>query len=181
MKLLFDFLPVVVFYIVYMHYGIFIATAALVVTSFLQITLFWLKYRRFEKMYFIIFFIGLLMGGATLLFHNEMFIKWKPTAIYWILALAFLVSQFFGSKTLSQRMLESNVSVPNSVWQRINLSWIIFCVVTGAINIFVIYHYDTDVWVNFKLFGLLGITLIFAIGQALYLSRYIKSEEPEKS
>lgn len=179
MKFLYDFFPILLFFIAYKLEGIYVATAVIIVSSFIQIAFFWIKYRRFEKMHLITFAIVFLLGGATILLHNETFIKWKPTVINWLFALAFLVSQFIGSKPLIQRMLESSIKVTsNAVWTRLNVSWILFFMATGAANLYVAYQFDTDTWVNFKLFGLLSLTFLFIIGQSIYLMRYMV-EEPQ--
>ncbi|GAB4391218.1 MAG: septation protein A [Gammaproteobacteria bacterium] len=173
MKLLFDFLPIVLFFITFKLYGIYIATSTAIIISVLQVGIFWLKNRRFENMHLITLAIITLLGGATLFFHNELFIKWKPTTINWILALAFLSSQYIGSKPLIQRLMDSNVNLPTTIWLRINTSWVIFFLLMGTANLYVAYNFDTNTWVNFKLFGVLGLTLVFVVIQAIYLTRHM--------
>jgi intracellular septation protein len=177
MKLVFDFFPIFVFFVVFKLSNVYAATGAFLLASCLQMAIYWYLHRRFEQMHIITFILGLVLGGATLLWHNEIFIKWKPTAIYWAFATVFLGSQFFGSKTLIQSLMESNIMLPHSIWQRLNLSWCVFFVLMGTLNLYVVYHFNTNTWVNFKLFGLLGLTLLFIIIQAFYLSRHIKPEE----
>lgn len=116
-----------------------------------------------------------VLGTATLLLHNELFIKWKPTAINWIFAAIFLGSHLT-KQTIMQRLMSNNISLPTNVWMRLNLSWVIFFFITGLVNIYVVYHFDTNTWVNFKLFGVLGMTVAFVVLQAIYLSKYIKPE-----
>lgn len=173
MKLLFDFFPILIFFIAYKVLGIFYATAAAIAASLLQLFAYWLKHRRFETLHVITFATVALLGGATLLLHNDLFIKWKPTAIYWAFSLVFLASQYIGKRNLMQRMLDSKMNLPRNVWQRLNLSWVVFFLAMGGINIYVIYHFSTDAWVNFKLFGTLGLTAIFLVVQAIYMSKFM--------
>lgn len=126
MKLLFDFFPILVFFITFKFYGIYVATATFLVASTLQIGFFWLQNRRFEKTHVITFVLGLIFGGATLLLHNELFIKWKPTVIYWTLGLGLLLNHWFGSKPWLQSMIENNIRLPDVIWYRLNIMWAIF-------------------------------------------------------
>ena len=182
MKLLFDFFPIFLFFIAFKCFGIYIATATTMVASLLQVIVYWLKHRRFESLHIITLVTVVLLGGSTLLLHNDLFIKWKPTAIYWVFALAFLCSQFIGKKTLIQRLLDSKLSLPRNVWQRLNVSWAVFFVVMGIANIYVLYHFSTNAWVNFKLFGTLGLTVVFMVIQAIYMTKYmdVKNNSPRK-
>lgn len=173
MKLLFDFFPIVLFFIVFKFWGIYTATAVAMLASLSQVVLFRLKFRRFEKMHLISFAIIMILGGATLFFHNPVFIKWKPTGIYWFTAIVFFSSSFIGSKPLIQKMMEANVSLERGIWHRLNAAWSLFFVVMGSLNLYVAYYYDTDAWVNFKLFGGVGFTLIFVLIQALYLTKHM--------
>ncbi len=124
--------------------------------------------------------IILLFGGATLIFHDEQFIKWKPTIINWMFGLAFLVSRWWGDKPLLERMLQGNLELPENVWRRLNYLWITFFLSVGAANLLVVYNYDTETWVNFKLFGMLGLTLAFVLGQSIYLYRYMPQPSAEE-
>jgi intracellular septation protein len=177
MKILADFFPILLFFGAYKFYGIYTATAVAMAASAIQVAFYWLKYRRVETMNLITFVLIGVLGGATLFFHNEWFIKWKPTAINWAFGLAFLVSQFIGEKSLTQRMLGGNITLPKPVWLRLNLSWGLFFILTGIANIYVAYHFDTDTWVNFKLFGLMGITFAFVIAQAIYMTQFLNPEK----
>ena len=173
MKFLYDYLPILCFFIAYKFYGIYTATAVAMVAAFLQVGLYWLRYRRFEKMHLITLVLIVLMGSATLISHNDIFIKWKPSIIYWIFAILLLGSQFVGSKKpLMSRLLSDQVQLPNKIWKNINLSWGIFFTVMGVANLYVVYHYDTNTWVNFKLFGTLGLTIVFCIAQGFYVARH---------
>jgi len=184
MKFLVDFFPVLAFFIAFYipedrEQGIYLATAVAIAASFIQITTFWVLKRRVENMHLVTFVLILVLGGATLLLQDKTFIKWKPTAVNWLFALVFLASQYIGKKPLARRMMEQAISVPAAIWTPLNLSWVVFFLIMGLANLYVAFNFSDEVWVNFKLFGILGLTLLFAVGQAVYLSRYMS--EPDKS
>ena len=173
MKFLYDYFPIICFFVAYKFYGIYTATAVTMLAAFLQVGFYWLQHRRFEKMHLITLVLILLMGGATLISHNDLFIKWKPSLIYWAFAILLLGSPYVGKKKpLMSRLLSDQVQLPKKVWDNINLSWGIFFVLMGIANLYVIYYYDTNTWVNFKLFGTLGATLVFCVIQAFYVARH---------
>jgi intracellular septation protein len=177
MKFLFDYFPIICFFVAYKLWGIYVATAVTMATSFIQICVFWLCYRRFEKLHIITFVMVMLLGGSTLIFHKDIFIKWKPTIVYWAFGLTLLGSQIFSKKTIMQHMLDEKVSLPVLIWRRLNISWGIFFLVLGFINVYVIYNFSTNTWVNFKLFGTLGIIMVFAVAQSLYMSKYMQADK----
>jgi intracellular septation protein len=179
MKLLFDFFPIVLFFIGYKFFGIYVATVVAMVVSFFQVGYFWFKNRRFEITHIITLFSILLLGSATLLLRNVLFIKWKPTVIYWILAIIFLGSQIFCKKMFIQHLVGEKITLQPKVWKKLNFSWAIFFSLMGALNLYVAYFFNTDTWVNFKLFGTLIGTLVFAILQSLYISKHIKYEQKD--
>lgn len=111
------------------------------------------------------------MGTFTLIFHKAIFIKWKPTIVYWIFAVVLLGSNFIRKHSLIHRMLKEKIELPSKIWSRLNLSWTLFFLLLGILNLVVVYHYDTNTWVNFKLFGTLGLMLVFILGQAFYIRR----------
>ena len=174
MKFLFDLFPIALFFIAFKMGGIYIATITVIVASAVQVL--WSRYKtgRFEKLPLITLGTIVILGGATLFFRNELFIKWKPTALYWVLALALVISQFIGNKPLMQRLLEQNVALPIKIWHQLNLSWALFFAAMGIANLYVVYHFDTDTWVNFKLFGTLGLTLVFIVLQGFYMAKHFK-------
>lgn len=180
MKLLFDFFPIVLFFIVFKFFGIYTATAVAMAASISQVILYRLKFQHYDKMHLISLGIIVVLGGATLFFHNPWFIKWKPTGIYWLSALVFLGSSFIGPKPLIQKMMEANVSLSNKIWHRLNSAWSLFFIIMGALNLYVAYYYDTDAWVNFKLFGGVGFTLLFVLIQAFYLTKHMDEKGLEK-
>ncbi|NOX09647.1 MAG: septation protein A [Gammaproteobacteria bacterium] len=179
MKFLFDFFPILLFFAAYKIYGIYAATATAIAATFLQVGLYWLKNRSFEKSHLITLTIIVIFGGATLYLHDPLFIKWKPTVAYWLFAITFIGSQFIGEKPLIKRMMGHAISVPDIIWTRLNITWALFFIAMGLVNLYVAYNYDEDTWVNFKLFGLMGITLLFVLAQGLYLSRYMEDEDED--
>ncbi len=184
MKFLFDLLPVILFFVAFKipddpQQGILLATAVAIGTSLLQTAWYWLKHRRFEGMHLITLALLLILGGATLVLQDERFIKWKPTAVNWLFALAFLGSEYVGEKNLVRRMLDRNVELPPRIWTRLNRSWAVFFVLLGIANLYVAFNFATETWVNFKLFGLMGLTVLFVFAQAFYMSRYATQTDME--
>lgn len=181
-KLLFDFFPVLLFFITFKWYddpkqGILAATAVIIVATGIQVAVTWMRQRRVEKIHVVTLALLIGMGGITLALQDEIYIKWKSTVFFWVLAVAFLGSQFIGHKTLVQRFFDSKFDPPTSVWALLNLTWVAFFAALGALNLFVVYNFSTDTWVNFKLFGLTGLTFVFVFAQILYLFRYMVPDE----
>lgn len=145
MKLLFDFFPIVLFFICYKFFGIYNATAVAMVASVSQVIFHRLKHQRYEKLHLISMGLILVLGGATLFFHNPWFIKWKPTGIYWLSSLVFLGSTFIGKKPLIQKMMENNIQLPEKIWRRLNIAWAVYFLCMGGLNIYVAYFYNTDI------------------------------------
>ncbi|WP_456374623.1 septation protein A [Thiolapillus sp.] len=177
MKLFTDFLPVIAFFVAYKLWGMYVATGIFILASVLHIA--WSHYFRgkVETMQWVTLGLVLVFGGATLLLHDPLYFKWKPTVVNWLFATAFLGSALFMERSLLQRMMDQAISLPQVIWKRLNLAWVMFFLASGALNIYVAYNYSEDTWVNFKLFGMLGLTLVFLIVQGLYLARYIQPVE----
>ncbi len=188
MKFLFDLFPVILFFVAYKTYDIFVATGVAIAASALQVALFWMKHRRFEKMHLITLGLIAVLGGATLIFQDALFIKWKVTVVNWIFGLAFIGSLYIGEKPLVERMMGGSVVLPKPIWNRLNWSWAIFFIIVGFINIYVAFYYGLDldeksreeIWVNFKLFGVMGLTFTFVLAQAFYMTRHIEEEPAEE-
>ena len=173
MKVLFEFLPILIFFVAYKVYDIYVATATAIVASIIQVLAGRLRNGHWEKSQLLTLALITVFGGATLLLQDEVYIKWKPTVLNGLFAVAFLGSQFIGGKSLAERMMGQQIQLEAALWTRINLSWVGFFVFCGLANWFVMRHYDTATWVNFKLFGLLGLTLAFIIAQSIYLTRHL--------
>ena len=207
MKLLVDFFPIILFFISY-HQANFlventfigslldptksevitatiVATGVAIIASFVQVSYHWIMTRKFEKMH--LFSLGLItvLGGLTIMFGNPDFVKWKPTVLNWLFAAVFFISFFIGEKTLVERAMGNQIELPETVWNRLNIAWVAFFIISGAANLYVAFYYALeldektrmDTWVDFKLFGLMGLTLLFIILQAIYLTRHISEED----
>ncbi|MEO1750220.1 septation protein A [Thiofaba sp. EF100] len=175
MKLLFDFLPILLFFVAYKTAGIYVATAVAIAATLLQVGFTWWRSRRLEPMHLISLGLIVVFGGATLWLQNPLFIMWKPTILYLLFAVAFLGSQFVGQKPLVQRMMGGMLAAPDKVWRQVNAAWAIFFLGLAVLNLYVAYHFSEETWVNFKLFGLLGLTLVFMIGQGLWLAKHAEA------
>jgi intracellular septation protein len=204
MKQLFDFFPILLFFIVYKFYldlpdelitttntlfpfmgmqagdakyAIYLATLVAILATIVQVGLTAIVSKKVEKMHLITLLLLIVFGGATLLLKDPTFIKWKPTAINWLFAAVFLGSHFIGAKPLVQRMMGHAVELTDQrIWYKLNYAWIGFFVFSGIANLIVAFSFSEDIWVDFKLFGLMGLTLIFVVGQAFYLAKYIDSD-----
>jgi intracellular septation protein len=175
MKFLFDLFPILLFFLAYKLYDIYVATAVAIAAAFLQTGVYWLKHRKFETMHLVTLGILVVFGGLTLALHDPLFIKWKPTVVNWLFAVIFLGSRFIGQRTLVERMMSHAISAPAAVWLKLNWAWTLFFIAIGLANLFVAYRFSEATWVNFKLFGMLGLTLMFVFAQAIYLSRFMET------
>lgn len=176
MQFLVDLLPVIAFFVAYKVWDIYVATGVLIVGVLLQTLVSWIRHRKVSGMLLASAVLVLVFGGLTLWIHDPVFIKWKPTIVNWLFAAAFLVSQFLTGPSIVQRMLGDNVSLDDSSWKTLNLMWVGFFVFAGALNIYVAYRFDEATWVNFKLFGLMGLTLLFALAQGVWITRKSQAE-----
>ena len=176
MKFLIDFFPILLFFAAYQMYDIYVATLVAVAAGLVQIL--WQKLRtgRVERMQAITVVVLVVFGGLTLALRDPLFIKWKPTVVYWLLGAGFLATQMVGRRTLVQRMLGHALTLPDAVWRRLNLAWLAFFVLMGLVNLYVAFSFPEDVWVNFKLFGLMGLTLAFVVAQSFYVARHVPDE-----
>ncbi|ADM98424.1 predicted inner membrane protein [Dickeya dadantii 3937] len=180
MKQIIDFIPLIVFFVCYKLYDIYVASGALIAATAAALLLSWFIYRKIEKMMLLTFLMVAVFGTLTLVFHNDQFIKWKVTIIYTLFAVALLFSQFVMKKTLIQRMLGKELSLPEMVWAKLNISWAIFFLLCGLANIYIAFWLPQSVWVDFKVFGLTGLTLIFTLLCGVYIYRHLPAE-PEKT
>lgn len=179
MKFLFDFFPVVLFFIAYKIHGIYVAVAIAIAASFIQVGLYWFKHRKFENLHLISLAVVAIFGGLTLALQDEAFIKWKPSIVNWLFGIVFLSSQFIGRKNLVEHLMSSSLSLPSFIWPRLNIAWSIFFIALGFVNLYVMSYYDTDTWVEFKVFGMMGLTFAFIIAQGIYLAKYVQHDPVE--
>jgi intracellular septation protein len=169
MQLLFDFFPIVAFYIAFQIGGIFVATGTLIVAVIVQISIQWLRHRKVSRMALISAVLVLVFGGLTLWVHDEVFIKWKVTVLMSLFAVAFFLSHFVGEKPLVQRMVGDTFELTRRQWLQLSWIWIGYFALLATANLYVAYNYDTRIWVNFKLYGTLGITVAFMAFQMYWL------------
>ncbi len=179
MKQLFEFFPIILFFIAFKAYDIYVATAVVIVATIFQVTFTWFKYRKVEKMQWITLGLILVMGGLTLYLQDEQFIKWKLSIIEWLFGIAFLGSQYIGKKPFVERMMGDNIELPPNIWRRLNFFWALFFISVGFINLYVMFNFDTDDWVNFKTFGVPGLMVCFIVIQMIFLYKYIPDTEEE--
>ena len=176
MKFLLDFFPIALFFAAFKLFDIYVATAVAMAATLVQIG--WLRYKtgRVEPMQWLSLGVIGLFGGATLLAHDETFIKWKPTVLYTLMALALWGGWWLARRNFIRSLMQSQLRLPDPVWQTLLHAWAGFFSFMAVLNLWVAYQFDTDTWVNFKLFGGLGLMVLFVIGQALYLGRHIESD-----
>jgi len=179
MKFLYDIFPVVLFFVAFKFYDIYVATAVAIAATFAQIGWLWLRRRKVDNMLWVSLAVIVIFGGATLALQNETFIKWKPTVLYWLFAVALAIAALGFKKNLIRAMMGAQVTLPEAVWGKLLASWIAFFAVMGALNLFVAFNYSTDDWVNFKLFGGIGLMLVFVVLQAVMLARYIDEKKAD--
>lgn len=183
MKFLIDFFPILLFFVAYKTSGIYVATAVAMLASLAQTGWHWFRHGKAETMHLVTLGLLLVFGGMTLAFQDPVFIKWKPTLVNWLFAIAFVLSPLFGGRLLIERMMGHAIKLPQAIWQRLNLAWSLFFALLGGLNLYVAYHYDEATWVNFKLFGLMGLTFAFIIAQSFYMARHVQeqAEDPDQT
>jgi intracellular septation protein len=209
MKLLADFLPIILFFAAFKiagsdkeaaaafaseHLGflvsggtvgpgeapVLLATVVVIVATMAQVLVLKLRGRKIDTMLWVSLVLVVVLGGLTIWFHSETFIKWKPTLLYWVMAGAFLLGPLLFGKNLLRLLLGEQLQLPDAIWQRLSWAWVAFFSLMGALNLWVAYTFSTDTWVNFKLFGSIGLMIVFTLAQGLYLSRHLPEEAPAK-
>ena len=175
MKFLFDIFPIILFFAAFKIYDIYVATAVAIAATILQIGWIWVKHRTVGNMQWISLGLIVVFGGLTLLLHDESFIKIKPTILYWLFSTVLLVTALVFRKNLIKSMMASQIDAPDQIWKKLLVIWIAFFAFMGALNLYVAYAYSTDTWVNFKLFGGIGLMLLFVIGQGVMLAPHIRA------
>lgn len=205
MNFLFEMLPVILFFAAYKLYAmipapvieainrvmpftlnaaekadsIYFATLVGILVAGISVFIYYLKTRSFEKNQSITFILFLLFGGATLLLRDPTFIKWKPTVINLIFALIFLGSMFIGKMSLIERFMGKAIEAPREIWTKLNLAWVVFFIAIAGLNLYIAYAFSEEIWVNFKLFGVIGLTILFMIIQMIILNRYVIAKPKE--
>lgn len=192
MKQFIDFIPLILFFIVYkldpraveilgQSYtlgGIFSATAVLIISSVIVYGVLFVLQRKLEKSQWLTLIACLVFGGMTLAFHSETFLKWKAPVVNWLFAAAFAASHFIGDKPLIERIMGHAISLPQTIWTRLNIAWVLFFLFSGAANLFVAFTFH-DIWVDFKVFGSLGMTVLFMIGQGIFIARHMQPQQTD--
>jgi len=180
MQIVVDFLPIIVFFVAYQLADMFVATAALMVTMAMQIAVQWFRHRTVNKMLLISGILVGVFGGITLLNQDPIFIQWKPTIVNWLFAAAFLGSQYIGNKSLAERMMGHAIELDANIWRQLNWMWVGNFLFLGCVNLYVVYNFSEQVWVNFKLFGLLGLTLLMVVAQAVWIAVRTSGQQLEE-
>ena len=209
MKLLLDFLPLILFFAVFKgaeghadaaaafateHFGflvqggvvgpqeapVLLATLVVMIATLAQVAVLKLRGKKIDLMLWISLVLVVTLGAATVWFHNETFIKWKPTGLHWAMALTFWISQAWFGKNLIRSMMGAEMTLPDAVWLRLNRAWVLFFAVMGVVNLYVAYNFSTSAWANFKVFGVTGLMVIFMLAQSVYLSKHLPPEEDGK-
>jgi len=180
MKLLIDFFPIILFFVAFKVWGIYVATGVAIAATVVQIAYLRHKHGKVEPMQWMGLGVIVVFGGATLLAHSETFIKWKPTVLYWLMGSALLIGQLVFRRNFIKSLMGAQIELPETAWRGLNWAWTGFFAAMGVLNLWVAYTFSTDAWVNFKLFGGLGLMLAFVLAQAAFLSRYMKDSHPEK-
>lgn len=208
MKLLADFLPIILFFAAFKyadgnkewaaafaaeHFGflvsggkvgpgeapVLLATVVVIAATLVQVLVLKLRGRKVDTMLWVSLVLVVVLGGLTIWFHSETFIKWKPTLLYWVMAGAFALGPLLFGKNLLRLLLGAQLQLPDPVWRRLNWAWVAFFAVMGSLNLWVAYTFSTNIWVNFKLFGSIGLMIVFVIGQAILLAPHMKEKETE--
>jgi intracellular septation protein len=178
MKFIFDLFPIILFFVTFKSYGIYAATAVAIAATFTQISWVWFRHRKVDNMLWISLVIIVIFGSATLILQDEIFIKWKPSVLYWSFAAALSLAALFWNKNLIRSIMGQQITLPDPVWRILNHAWAGFFAALGIANLYVAFNFATDTWVNFKLFGTTGLMLTFVIAQSLFIAKYMK--EPEQ-
>ena len=179
MHAIFEYIPLIIFFVVSKTVDIYWATGALIVTSALQVLYYVIKKEKIPTRHLVVFLMVAVFGGLTIFFHNDAFIKWKVTIINGLFACALLVSYYGFNKNIIKQFLGEALTLPDNIWARLNLAWACFFSCCAILNIYIAYSYPLETWVNFKVFGLTGLTFVFAISSVLFLYKYMPQEENE--
>ncbi len=176
MKQLLDFIPLIIFFALFKFYDIYVATGALIAATAVQVAVTYFMFKKVEKMQLITFVLVAVFGGMTIFLHDDNFIKWKVTIVYIIFALGLAISHLMG-KSAIKGMLGKEITLPEAVWAKVNWAWVGFFSVCAVINIYIAYRLPLDVWVNFKVFGLLVATFGYTLLTGIYIYKHLPKEQ----
>lgn len=176
MKFLFDIFPVIVFFAAFKMSDIYVATGLAILATLAQVGYLMVRRRKVEPMLWVSLVIIVIFGGATLILHDETFIKWKPTILYWLFASVLAGGALFFRRNLIRALLGEQIAMPDEAWAKLNWSWAGFFAVMGVLNLWVAYRFSTETWVDFKLFGGIGLMLAFVIAQGFFLAKYVQEK-----
>ena len=176
MKFLFDIFPLILFFAAFKMYDIYVATAVAMGATAAQIGWLWLRGRKVDKILWVSLGLITVFGGATLIFQDDTFIKWKPTVLYWLFGAVLAVAAIGFRRNLVRSMMEKQITLPDGIWTRLLASWIAFFAAMGALNLYVAYNFSQQAWVDFKVFGGIGLPLIFMVVQILLLSKHLQDK-----
>jgi intracellular septation protein len=188
MKALFDFFPLILFFAAFKLYDIYVATAIAIAATFLQVAYVWIKYRRFETTHIITLVVISFFGGLTLFFHNDAFIMWKPSVVNWIFS-AIVLGSVAVNRSVIKTLMGKQLDLPDRIWNRLSIAWGVFFLAMGFLNMYIAFYYQLDlpdevrreIWVNFKVFWMLGLTLLFSVGQMFFIAKYLDPKALDKS
>lgn len=176
MKVVFEFIVVILFFVTFViTQNIIWATSLSVCAGVLQAAYYWIRHKKLQTMQWVSLLSVLVLGGATIVSHNAHFIMWKPSVLFWLMAIALGIAQLMGKNVLKATM-GKEIDLPQTVWFRLTMAWIVFLTVLGILNLWVAYHYTIAQWVNYKLFGTTGLLVVFVLVQTMYLGRYMKKD-----
>jgi intracellular septation protein len=179
MQLLIEFFPLIAFFVAFVAFDLYVATATLIVAMALQIGYQWFRHRKVNKMLLVSGALAAVFGGITLALRNPVFIQWKVTVVYWLLAIALLGSQLFGAKNLTERAMGQVAELEPAAWRLLNTVWIVTFGAIGAINLYVMYHFDVETWVYFKTWGVIGLLVLMIVGQAFWITSRATDKSPD--
>lgn len=206
MKILLDFLPILLFFLTFNQaekrpdeaaalatdwFGfmvsggavgpkeapVLLATVVVIAATLLQVVYLKVRGQKVDTMLWVSLGLVTVLGGATIYFHSDTFIKWKPSVLYWVMALAFWLSPILAGKNLLKLMMGEQIALPAFVWRNLNIAWSVFFAVMGVLNLWIAYSFDTSTWVTFKSFGGMGLMLVFMVAQGFYLNRHLQSPD----
>lgn len=176
MKFLFDLFPLILFFASFKIWGIFTATAVAIAATLVQVAWVAFRHRKVDTLLWVNLAVIVLFGGATLVLHDQKFIQWKFTAVYWLFAAGLLGARYGFGKNFIRTMMGEQLTLPDAIWDKLNAAWAGFFFTLGVVNLWVIAHFTAEQWFNFKLYGTIGAMIVFIVAQSLWLAKYMKED-----